>query len=145
MRSLLIAAYLIAVVTVTAASSPPETLDVLKQRAAAARIGDQPKLFLEVAERQLHAARDAYEQDKPEEGRAAVSDVASYCEQAAAAAIHSQKYLKQAEIRVRDLIKSLEALHRSLASDDRAPVQTVINRLENVRSDLLGAMFGRKP
>ena len=145
MRNLFVTALVLTAFMAAAASSHPETLDELKQRAAAAKPGDQPKLFLEVAERQLHAARDAYEQDKRDEAPATVEEVASYCEKAAAAAIHSQKYVKQAEIRVRDMIRSLDALRHTLASDDRAPVQTVIDRMERVRSDLLAAMFGTKP
>ena len=144
MRKPHIIALLFAASVAVFASSHPETLGELKQRAAAAKPGDQPRLFLEVAERQLQAAHGAYEQDKPETGRVAVEEAAAYCEKAAAAAVNSQKYLKQSEIRVRDMIRSLDALRHTLPTDDRAPVQTAIDRLEKVRSDLLAAMFGAK-
>jgi hypothetical protein len=127
-----------------ALASTQETLDQLKQRATAARPQDQPKLFLEVAERQIKAADDAYNQGNVDQGRAAVEDVAAYSEKAGAAAKNTHKHLKNTEIKIRDLAHKLDAMRRSLNFEDRQPVQAAIDRMEKVRTDLLAAMFGAK-
>jgi heterodisulfide reductase subunit A-like polyferredoxin len=120
------------------------TVTELKQRATAARRTEQPKLFLEIAERQLRAADDAYRGGNVEEGRAAVADVADSCEKAGLAATSARKHLKETEIRIRDLSRRLDSLRRILSFEDRAPVNDAIERMEKTRSDLLNAMFGLK-
>jgi hypothetical protein len=144
MRYLVISALLFAFAASAGAASQPETLDDLKQRASAAKLGDQPRLFLDIAERQLHAATEAYKQDKVADGRVEVEEVTSYCEKAAASAITSRRYLKQAEIRMRDMIRTLEAISHTVAFEDRAPLQTAIERIEKARSNSLSALFAAK-
>jgi hypothetical protein len=118
------------------------TIAELKQRAMAARPSEQPKLFLDIAERQLKTVDDAYRGGYIEQGHAALEDVAAYCEQAGVAATTTRKYLKQTEIRIRDMSRRLEALRQLLSFDDREPLARAIARMEKVRSDLLNAMFG---
>jgi hypothetical protein len=120
----------------------PETLDQLKQRAEAAKPVNQPKLFLEVAERQRLTATKAYQTGNTEEARAAIEEVALYGEKAGAAARASRKHLKETEIQVRDMARRLEQLRESLTYDDRATVQAAVRRLDKVRQDLLNSMFG---
>ena len=118
-----------------------ESLDALKRRAATA---NEPRLFLEIAERQLRAADAAYSQGSLEQGKAAVADVADYCEKAAAAAASSHKQLKHTEIKIRDLSHRLGGMLRGLSFDDREPLQAALDRMEKARSNLLTAMFGLK-
>ena len=138
--SFIVASLLVAAVLAVAAE--PLTVDQLKQRAAAAKVSDQPGLFMEIAEWQLKAADNAYNQGKTEQGKAAVDDVAAYCEKAGTAARTSKKHLKHTEIKVRDLSRKLEAMRRTLSFEDREPLQAAIDRLEKVRNELLTAMFG---
>ena len=134
MRKLLLFAVVLAATIVLAAE--PETIDQLKQRAAAAKDGDQPKLFLEVAERQLKAADSAYSQGNAEQAKAAINDVGAYCERAAAAATSTHKHLKHTEIKIRDLARRLGSMLRVVSFDDREPLQAAIDRIEKARSGL---------
>jgi hypothetical protein len=127
-----------------AAGANQETLEQLKSRAESVRPSDQVKLFMEIAQRKSIAATDFYEKGDAEAGKAAVEDVALYCERAGAAAQSSGKHLKHVEIHIRDLERKLEALQRSVSFDDREPLKTAVDRLEKTRSDLLSTMFRKK-
>ena len=141
MRPLLIAvcAWLVAGMLPTAAQ---ESVVQLKQRALAARETEQPKLFLAVAERQLQAADDAFNQGQTEAGKAAIEDVADACERAGAAATAARKHLKSTEMEIRALARKLDARRHTLPFEDQAPLAAAIERMEQVRTDLLNAMFG---
>lgn len=132
------------VVAGLAAGADQETLEQLKSRAEALRPSDQVKLFVEIAKRQYIAAADFYEMGDAEAGKAAVEEVASYCERAGTAAQSSGKHLKHVEIRVRDLERKLQALERRVSFDDREPLKAAVERLEKTRSDLLSTMFRKK-
>ncbi len=121
-----------------------ESLQALKERAESAKPGDQPKLFLEVAEFQLKAADTAYQAGNADQGQQAVDDVAGYSEKAGSAAIASHKHMKKVEIKLRDMEHKLADMRRNVEFDDRPPLEAAINRMEKVRADLLKAMFGPK-
>lgn len=127
-----------------ASGANQETLEQLKSRAENLRPSDQVKLFMGIAERQYKAAADSYDKGDAEAGKAAVQDVASYCERAGAAAQSSGKHLKHVEIHIRDLERKLQALQRSVSFDDREPLKAAVDRLEKTRSDLLSTMFRKK-
>jgi len=116
----------------------------LKERAFAARKAEQPKLFLEVAERQLQAADNAFSQGQTEAGKAATEDVADACEKAGAAATGARKHLKSTEMEIRALARKLDAMRHTLSFEDQGPLAAAIERMEQVRNDLLSAMFGPK-
>jgi hypothetical protein len=121
-----------------------ETVVQLKQRAMAVTGAEQTKLFLEIAKRQLKAADGAFSQGQIEQGKVAVEEVADYCQKAGTAATTTGKYLKQTEIEIRALIRRLDAISSTLSFEDRAPLAAAIERMEQVRSDLLNAMFAPK-
>ncbi|HZQ67751.1 MAG TPA: hypothetical protein VFA68_04455 [Terriglobales bacterium] len=120
-----------------------ETLQQLVERAGAARVEDQPALYSSAAERQLKSADKLYTEGKVEEAQAAVADVVSYSDKASSAAIQSGKKLKNTEIAVRRMAAKLRDIKRSLAFEDQSPVQTAIDRLETLRTQLLTKMFGK--
>jgi polyhydroxyalkanoate synthesis regulator phasin len=124
-------------------TSKPETLQQLIARAEAAKPEDRPALYAEVAERQLTSADGLYTTGKIDEARAAVQDVVTYSEKAHDAAIQSGKKLKGTEITFRKMASKLRDIKRSLNFDDQAPLQAAVDRLENLRTDLLSHMFGK--
>src|SRR6266542_4010133 len=85
-----------------------ETLEQLKSRAKAANSADQPKLFLDIASRQLREADAAFTAGDAEKGHAAVQEVVTYSERAGEAARTSGKSLKQTEIGVRRIARRLD-------------------------------------
>ncbi len=119
------------------------SLQELETRAEAARLEDRPRLYLDIAQRQLNSAGESYKAGRDEEGRAAVEDVARYAGKARDAAIQSGKRLKDTEIIVRKMAEKLRDIKRTLNFDDQAPVQNAVDQLETMRTDLLSHMFGK--
>ena len=117
------------------------SLDELKAKAESASNKDKPRLFLEIAQRQLTEADQQYTLGDVDRGLAAVHDVTLYAERAAGAALDSGKHQKQTEIAIREMANKMEAIVRSLAIDDRPPVQAAVDRLQKIRDSLLTGMF----
>jgi hypothetical protein len=125
-------------------ASKQETLPELMGRAENAKLEDRPKLYLEIAERQLKSADQLYSQGKAADARAAVDDVVGYSQKATQAVIQRGKKMKGVEISVRKMADRLRDIERTLNFDDQAPVQRAIDKLEGMRTQLLSAMFGNK-
>src|SRR5689334_8390007 len=87
-----------------------ESLDELKARLAKADTGQRIDVCLQIARTQLDNADKLYNDGKSEQGRAAITDVVSYTEQAGEAASKSGKKLKKAEILVREMANKLREI-----------------------------------
>lgn len=135
---------LLAAVALSAWAGKQETLEQLKARVDATRIEEQPRLCVEIAERQLESANRLYNDGKVDPAREAVDDVVKYVEKARDAAVKSGKGLKNTEISVRKMAARLRDLKRSLNFEDQPPVEAAAQRLEDVRTDLLVRMFGKR-
>ncbi len=120
-----------------------ETVDELKARFESARVEDRPELGIRIAQQQLRNADKLYGEGNVEQARAAVDDIVTYSEKARDAAIQTKKHLKNVEIDVRKMAEKLRDIKRTLAFDDRAPVEQAIPRLEDVRTALLKEMFAK--
>jgi hypothetical protein len=118
-----------------------QTVEELKARVAAAKIGDRPHLCVQIAEKQLGEADKFYAANDVEKGQAGLTDVVAFSELARDYSIQSHKYQKQTEIAVRSMTRKLNDLLHTLGHDDQVPVRDAINRLQRVRDDLLAAMF----
>lgn len=117
------------------------TVEELKARFSSASIGDRPHLCVQIAQRQLAEADKDYTAAEIERAQAPLADAVAFSELARDYAIQSHKYEKQTEIAVRGMTRKLTDMLHSLSHDDQAPVQDAINRLQQVRDDLLTAMF----
>lgn len=142
MRNSVIVVTLVVAIATSALASK-ESVEQLKARLPRANEGQRIDLCLQIARQQLDNADKLYSDGKVDEGRAAVGDIVSYIEQAGDTAAKSGKKVKKAEIMVREISKKLKDIQRSLNFDDQAPVQDAVDRLEKVRSQLLGSMFGK--
>jgi hypothetical protein len=120
-----------------------ETLDEMKARFETARLEDRAELGIRIAQQDLHDADKLYKDGNAEPARAAIDDIATYCEKARDAATRTDKHLKNVEIEVRKIADKLRDIKRTLAFEDQAPVDHVIRRLEDVRTTLLKAMFAK--
>ncbi len=119
------------------------SLAELKARAESAKIQDQPRLCIDVADRQLTNANQQYDAGNAGAAQAAVQDVAAYGQKAAFAAIKSRKHMKDTEISLRKIVVKLRDLKRVVSFEDRQPIQTAIDTLETMRTQLLTTMFTR--
>ncbi|MDR3749742.1 MAG: hypothetical protein P4M04_16610 [Acidobacteriota bacterium] len=117
----------------------------LKTRADAAKGGEKAKLCLEYAHQQLLQADTLFNHGEVDKGMADISEVVEYSRKAADAAASSGKHQKQTEIELRKLSKRMHDIGETLAFEDRAPVRKAVEEIEQIRSDLLGKMFGLKP
>jgi DNA repair photolyase len=121
-----------------------ETIEQLIARAEAAPRQQQSDLFLEVAERELKLATEAFKADKRDEGRTALDQIVKYSDKAHSASIASRKRIKHTEIKLRQISGRLRDIKMNVDFDDQAQVQATIGKLEDFRSELLKSMFGSK-
>jgi hypothetical protein len=121
-----------------------ETTEELIARADAARVDQQPDLYMEVARRAQKSLAEAYKANKIEDFRAALRQIVTYSDKARAAALQSGKHVKSTEIKIREIATRLRDLKLDVDVDDQPPVQTAVDQLESFRTELLHAMFGTK-
>lgn len=127
--------------SLSAFADKPESIDALKTRAAAARDKEQVDLLTKVAERQLQTADKAYNDGDVQQAQAAVNDVSEYGVKAAQVSAETGKKMKHTEIALRKISTRLEVIRKTLTLDDRPPVASAIEKLEQARSELLNRMF----
>src|SRR5713226_5781370 len=80
-----------------------ETIEQLIARADAARPDQQPDLYMQVAQRELKFASEAYKAEKLEDFRAAVQQIVKYSDSAHSAAMLSGKHITPTEINIRKI------------------------------------------
>lgn len=120
------------------------SLESLKDEADHAQGGHQAKLSSELADYLVGAADQQFTQGNNEQAQATIQDVLKYAQLARDAAVKSHDSLKQTEIKLRETLRRLESLKRTLALEDRPPVDAVQKKIEQFRQDLLDAMFPPK-
>jgi stress-induced morphogen len=118
-----------------------KNLDQLK--AEAERAGnDQAKVCAEVAERLVSVADKQFTDGQSVNGHATVQEILQYATRAHDLAIKTRKKMKETEIHLRRCRYALENMRRTLAAEDRPPVQAVEKKLEQFGESILEAMFG---
>ena len=126
------------------APAADETVEQLKPRVDGATAADRAQICLRIAQLQLKSADHLFDEGKPEQALTAVEEIAAYAEKARDAAKESNKHLKNVEIGARKMAEKLKDIKRTLALEDQAPVEKVIQRLEDVRTALLQEMFKKE-
>jgi hypothetical protein len=121
-----------------------EGVDQLIARAESARPEDRPALYLEIAHLKVESADKLYNAGNPEAGNASLQDVLMYSKKATDGSIDTGKRLKASEIALRKMAEKLRDVKRTVAFEDQSPIQQTIDQLEQMRTDLLSAMFGKK-
>ena len=144
MRSSIVLLTLLAGISVAAYGSKQETLEQLIARAGSARAEDQPHLYIEIARKELEAAEKSYKAGENDAGRKSVGELVSYSGKASDAASQTGKKLKDTEIALRKMSQRLRDLKLGIPYEDQGPVQGAADRLEQMRTELLGRMFGKK-
>jgi hypothetical protein len=141
--ALLVAATLAAFGWKTVAAKD-ETVDQLIARADSARPEDRPALYLEIARLKAEAADKLYNGGNAEAAKAVLQDVVAFSRKATNTSIQTGKKLKNVEIGLRKMTEKFRDVKRTLAFEDQAPIQQTVDELEQMRTDLLSAMFGKK-
>lgn len=128
--------------SVLAGASREQSLQDMVAQADAARIEDQPNLYMRIVERQLKTVDNLYYEGKVDQGNEAVRDIVTFSDKAQNAAIKSHKKVKNTEIALRKTAAKLRDIRHTLTLDEQRPVQEAAEHLEKLRSDLLAHLFG---
>ena len=126
---------------VMASAAGQKTLEQLKSAAENAKGGQQAKLYAELAEQLVNVADQQFNQGDSAAGQATVREILQDATKAHDGAIATRDNRKEVEILLRQTQRSLENLKRTLAADDRPPLDEVENKLAQFRQDLLDSMF----
>jgi hypothetical protein len=119
-----------------------ETASELKARADSAHDGEQAKLCVEYAQRELEDANALFTDGQVDKAQAEIREVVEYARKAANAASSSGKHLKDTEIKLRKVQERLHDVGESLAFEDRPPLRAAVQEIEQIRADLLVRMWG---
>ncbi len=138
---LVIISILLSICSAVFASERP--LQELRAEAAKASPKDQPKLYVEIAQRELKDIEALYKEGDSEKGKQALEQLTADCESAAKASKTIRKRMKQTEISLRQIGERMNDLQRSAAFDDRPPLKAALDRIEQARTTLLDAMFSK--
>ena len=134
--------------TATASYALPRkelSLEEMKARVPHAKPDERTNLCIQIAERQVEAADKLYTDGKTEEAEAAIHDVINYSPQASEAAGQTGHRLKNTEIAMRKMSHRLNDIKRKVPFENQALVQTAIDTLDKIRTDLLSRMFAKNP
>lgn len=134
---------LILLLLALAALADDKTLDQLKAEAERAD-SNQAKICAEVAERLVAVADKEFTDGESVKGHATVQEILQYAARARDLAIQTRKKMKETEIHLRRCRYALENMRRTLAAEDRPPVEAVEKKLEQFGEDVLEAMFAPK-
>jgi len=117
------------------------SVEDLKARVANALIADRPALCIHISERQVGEADRLYVAGDSEKAQVALADVIAYSELARDYAIQAHKHEKQSEIAIRKMARKLADVKHTVSHEDQEQIQHTIDRLQQIRDDLLAAMF----
>ena len=137
----------VTIIALTLATAPlasgkkSEAFQDLETRAQSAKLGDQPPLYVELAERELLSVLELYHQGKIEQARSALDAIVHYSQKAHDASAGSNKKLKNTEIAFRKMALKMRDIKQTLNYEDQAPVQAAADKLEGFRMDLLSHLF----
>jgi hypothetical protein len=117
------------------------TVEELKGRVANASVGDRPSLCIHISERELADADRLYVAGDSEKAQALLADVVAYSELARDYAIQAHKHEKPSEIAIRKMARKLADIKHTVSHEDQEQIQSTIDRLQQIRDDLMAAMF----
>ena len=135
-------------ITATAGYALPRkelSLEEMKARVPHAKPDERTNLCIQISERQVEAADKLYTDGKTEEAEAAIHDVINYSQQASEAAGETGHRLKNTEIAIRKMSHRLNDIKRKVPFENQALLQTAIDTLDKIRTDLLSRMFAKNP
>jgi hypothetical protein len=126
----------------TAADKP--ALQELRTRADAAQGQYCAEVCVDAAAALVESADKLFTDGNAEQAHQQMKDAVTYAEKATKGSIQSNKRQKKTEIGLRKLSRRMTEIRQTLAIDDRAPMDELINAVEKMRTALLMSMFDEK-
>jgi len=121
-----------------------ESIAEMKARVDAARPEEQISLSIKIAHKQLDAIAEAAKTNNADAFHTAVADLLIYAGKASGTSLQIDKKVKNTEISLRKIAEKLRDLKRSADFEEQAPLEDASERVENMRTQLLSRMFGKK-
>jgi hypothetical protein len=121
-----------------------ETIAEMKSRIDAVRPEERISLAIQIARKELDTVAEANKSSNNEAAQAALADLLAYAGKASDTSLQTNKKLKDTEIALRKIAETLRDLKRSADFEQQAPLQNASERVENMRTQLLTRMFGKK-
>src|SRR5690242_19549223 len=118
-----------------------KTIDQLKAEAEKSHGGHQAELYAELARRLVDVADQQFAAGDVVKGQQTVQEILADASRAHDVAVNERKKMKDVEIHLRETQRRLENVRRTLAADDRPPLEAVEKKLAAFRHDLLNVMF----
>ncbi len=122
------------------AEENPEPIETLVARAEAST-DNQGELYALVVQREIELANDDFTTGDADRAQNRVKAALGYAEKSLAGARRTKKKLKQTEILFRKISRRLNDIGHTLAIEDQPAVFAAVERLEQIRTDLLSIMF----
>lgn len=136
----LIGIFVLAAAALSAAQDPtarPTEADRLKAKAEELKEHERGKVYSEIARELTEEANRQFTEGQTDAAQAAVKEVVEYAEKASAAAKLKNKKTKDTEINLRKTARRLEEVAKTLAVEDRPAVNRAVEKLDEIRKDLL--------
>ena len=118
-----------------------KTLDQLKAEVEKSHGGHQAELYAELARRLVDVADQQFAAGDVAKGQETVQEILADATRAHDIAVNTHNKMKDVEIHLRETQRHLENVRRTLAADDRPPLETVEKKLAAFRQNLLNVMF----
>lgn len=119
------------------ATVAPSEIDRMKAKAEAMKDYERGKIYAEIARELTEDANRQFTDGKPVEAQATVQEVVAFAQKASAAAKLKNKKTKDTEINLRKTARRLEEVEKTLAVEDRPAVKAAVDKLDEIRKDLL--------
>jgi hypothetical protein len=126
----------------TASVCAQNSIEKTKERAEKAKPSDCAKVCFEAARQLVEASNQVYDGGDTSGGLKLMHDAVRYAKRGTEASIQSRKNQKNAEIALRKLSKRMHEVGQSLALEDRTPVFDDERAVEDLRDQMLAALFG---
>jgi len=111
---------------------------------ADARSDNQAQYCADVARREVEIANQYYTNGNVQKAEDAVKLTVTYSQKALEAAKRTHKKLKDTDLTLRKTSRRLSDVGQTLAFEDKPAVKDAVEKIEQVRSELLKMMFAQK-
>ncbi len=112
-------------------------VDRMKAKAEGMKDHDRGKIYSEIAQELTEQANQQFTDGQHDAALATIKQVLEYAEKASAAAKLKNKKTKDTEINLRKTARRMEEVARTLALEDRPPVNAAVEKLDEIRKELL--------
>ena len=133
---------ILVVFVLTLSAAAQQTTEQLRAKLDHSTGGDAAKLAVEIASRDVEQASAEFTAGNNDRGHALIAEAAQLVERAGAAAMESNKKVKDTEIAVRKLERHLEDINRTVSFEDQDQIEESMKIIGRVRNQLLDRMFG---